>query len=58
MFWAAPRRAPTPLDFKSDDPLHYSFIYNLSILWAEVWNIKVSEDKEEIIRVSISILNI
>ena len=42
LFWAAPRRAPQPLDFDAKDPLHYSFVYNFALLWAGVWKIDIA----------------
>ena len=51
MFWAAPRRAPSVVEFQVDDPLHYAFVYNFALLWAEVWGIKPVEDCSEIVKV-------
>lgn len=44
LFWSAPKRAPKPIEFDTEDPLHISFITSFANLWAYVYNITPTND--------------
>ncbi|EGC35357.1 hypothetical protein DICPUDRAFT_47751 [Dictyostelium purpureum] len=46
-FWSSPKRPPTPLKFDENDSLHLSFIKNLSLLLAEIYNVSIPSDISE-----------
>jgi ubiquitin-activating enzyme E1 len=39
LFWSAPKRAPTPIEFSFDDALHRDFVVQFAHLYARVWHI-------------------
>lgn len=43
LFWSAPKRFPTPLEFNPEDPSHASFIQAASILKANIYDIQIPE---------------
>lgn len=47
-FWSGPKRAPSPLEFDAEDPLHLQFISSTANLLAFIFNIQSSTDEEYI----------
>ena len=45
-FWSGPKRAPTPLVFSVDDPLHFEFVLHGALLRAGVYAISAPRGKE------------
>ena len=49
LFWASPKRPPTPIDFDPNDPSHFAFVYKFALLWATVWQIgDITHDADQI----------
>ncbi|KAJ1980774.1 E1 ubiquitin-activating protein [Dimargaris cristalligena] len=46
MFWSGPKRAPTPIQFDSQNPLHLDFIVAAANLFAAVYGLKAETDRE------------
>ncbi|XP_061687020.1 ubiquitin-like modifier-activating enzyme 6 isoform X2 [Syngnathoides biaculeatus] len=43
LFWQSPKRPPSPIDFDSKDPLHFTFIVSTARLFAGIHSISYSE---------------
>jgi len=54
LFWSAPKRPPTPLEFDINDTLHMDFIVSFANLWAFIYHIPPTNDLEAIKQVCIS----
>lgn len=42
-FWASPRRFPTALEFKVEDPTHLDFVLHTACLWATIFKVPIPE---------------
>ena len=40
LFWAAPRRAPSPVELDPHDTSHQSFVVTFANMWSRVWGLK------------------
>lgn len=40
-FWSLPKRAPIPLEFDPNNPLHCNFVSALSCLYAKIYKVKI-----------------
>merc|ERR1719373_1556231 len=43
-FWSGPKRAPSPIEFDSNDELHVSYVQAAAALYAEMYSIPVDRD--------------
>lgn len=48
VFWAPPRRLPSPLTYQPVEPMHAAFVFNFSKLLAAVWRIVVPVELDSI----------
>jgi ubiquitin-activating enzyme E1-like protein 2 len=42
LFWASPKRPPTPLDFNAEDPMHFAFVMATAQLFAKIFHIALT----------------
>ncbi|ULT95969.1 hypothetical protein L3Y34_004552 [Caenorhabditis briggsae] len=54
-FWSGAKRCPHVLNFDPSKEEHFNFVYAASILRAEMYGVKPILDREEVIRIALSI---
>jgi len=57
-FWSGPKRAPTPLKFNLDDPLHMDFVLSAANLRAVNYDIKGTSSDPNVIRKALADIKI
>ena len=50
LFWSGPKRAPTPIEFNVDNPLHFEFIKAAALLRAFNFGIDASQSSDASIK--------
>jgi ubiquitin-activating enzyme E1 len=47
-FWSGPKRAPTPIDFSPEDPLHADFVHSGAMLRAFIYGLEAPGNAREV----------
>lgn len=54
-FWSGPKRAPYPIKFDQNDPLHAEYIYSTANLYAFALGLEADRDKAKIVAAAAAI---